>query len=342
MRERLRDGDARLPDGLRDLLVRVVVALLEGPVAVGLLEGRQVLPLEVLDESDLEKLAVADVHLDARNLRESRLDRGAEAALPGDDREASVLAGPDENRLEHALGGDRRRQLREVAQERPGLVGIRLDEMDRDPPSDGDLVGADELVDEVRVVTHPRRFGESSSPRHGRGSPLSGCSTPRRPWISVRNVKIDSRYAGDSSSRIDFEIVVLKSFPLKTVSICFWMSRPESRPLVVERDDDAEDLEVRVGAALDLLDRLEQVVRSLEREVRRLDRDEDVGRRDEGVDGDHAQRRGRVDEDRVVGGRRSVPVLQLVLEPEEPVDLPDQLRLDLRDGDPRRGDVRDR
>src|SRR5215212_4132242 len=37
----------------------------------------------------------------------------------------------------------------------------------------------------------------------------------------------------------------------------------ERRPLVVQRDDGAEELEVRIGAGADLLDRLEQVVRAL-------------------------------------------------------------------------------
>src|SRR5262245_55552676 len=64
----------------------------------------------------------------------------------------------------------------------------------------------------------------------------------------------------------------------------------EQGPLVVERDQGAQDLELGVRALLDLVDRLEEVVRAFEREVARLDRDQHVGRRHEGVDGDDAER----------------------------------------------------
>ena len=45
---------------------------------------------------------------------------------------------------------------------------------------------------------------------------------------------------------------------------------------------------------------------------------------------------GRVDQDRVVGAPHGV---DLVAQPEVPVDLPQQLRLDLGERDPGRGDV---
>src|SRR5512143_260928 len=44
---------------------------------------------------------------------------------------------------------------------------------------------------------------------------------------------------------------------------------PESGALVVKRDHDAQDLEVRIRPVLDFLDRLEEIVRPLERKVRR-------------------------------------------------------------------------
>ena len=64
------------------------------------------------------------------------------------------------------------------------------------------------------------------------------------------------------------------------------------------------------GRAPDLLDRLEQVVGALEREVRRLDRNQQVRRRDQRVDRQQAERRRAVDDDvRVLacGAARACP-----------------------------------
>ena len=84
-----------------------------------------------------------------------------------------------------------------------------------------------------------------------------------------------------------------------------------------------------------LLDRLEQVVRPLEREVRRLDRDQEMRRRDQRVDRQQAERRRTVDDDvRVLAVER----LDLVLQSEVRVELAHQPRLELREADPRRRD----
>ena len=109
----------------------------------------------------------------------------------------------------------------------------------------------------------------------------------------------------------------------------------ERGPLVVHRDDHAEQLQVRIRARLDLLDRLEQIVRPFQREVRRLDGDENVRRRDQRVHGDHSERRRRVDEDVVV---LLTGVLHLVLQPEWAVEIADQLRLELGERDARRSE----
>src|SRR5262245_25759825 len=45
---------------------------------------------------------------------------------------------------------------------------------------------------------------------------------------------------------------------------------------VVHRDDDAQDLQAGVGARANLLDGLEQIVGALQREVRRLNGDQEV------------------------------------------------------------------
>ena len=71
----------------------------------------------------------------------------------------------------------------------------------------------------------------------------------------------------------------------------------QRRPLVVHRDDHAQDAQRRVGPRPHLLDRLEQVVGALEREVRRLDRDQQVRRRDQRVHRQQPERRRAVDDD---------------------------------------------
>ena len=105
----------------------------------------------------------------------------------------------------------------------------------------------------------------------------------------------------------------------------------QRRALVVQRDDDAQDAQARVGPRLDLVDRLEQVVGALEGEVGRLDRDQDVRRGDHRVDRDHPERGRGVDEHGVVG---VTDFLDLVAQAEMPVDLARELGLDLGERDP--------
>src|SRR5204863_10101396 len=95
----------------------------------------------------------------------------------------------------------------------------------------------------------------------------------------------------------------------------------ERGAIVVHGDDDAEDFELGVRTLAHLFDSLEQIVGAFEREVRRLDWDQQVRRRDQRVDGQQAERRRAVDDDVLelpVQGR------ELVLQPEWRVELPDQ------------------
>src|SRR5215471_15019539 len=111
---------------------------------------------------------------------------------------------------------------------------------------------------------------------------------------------------------------------------------PDDRALVVKRDHDPQDPQVRVGPGLDLVDRLQQIVRALQREVGGLDGNQDVSRGDHGVDRDHAEGRRRVDENGVVGPPDRI---DLVPESEVAVDLPQELGFDLGERDPRGRDV---
>ncbi len=76
----------------------------------------------------------------------------------------------------------------------------------------------------------------------------------------------------------------------------------EAIPAVVHGEHDGEDLEAGVEPRLDGLDRGEEVGEPLEREVLRLDGDDDAVRCREGVDGEEPERRWAVDENGVVAG----------------------------------------
>src|SRR5688500_13671118 len=102
-------------------------------------------------------------------------------------------------------------------------------------------------------------------------------------------------------------------------------------PLVMHRNDDAEYLERRIRPLAHFLDRLQQVVGALEREIRRLNRDQQMRRRNERVDRQQAEGRRTVDHDVWV----QLPHwLELVLQAEVRIDLTDELRLELCQRDP--------
>ena len=90
--ERVGDGGAGLADAGGDLLLGQAELLLQGGVGLGLFQRVQVAALEVLDQGQLEQLAVVG-HLRARprGPLQARPAGGAPAALAGDDRVALPL-----------------------------------------------------------------------------------------------------------------------------------------------------------------------------------------------------------------------------------------------------------
>ncbi len=76
-----------------DLLVGVRVLLDEGAEALTLLERREVLALQVLDEGHLQSLLVGDRDLDARNLGQAGLGARVEAPLASDELDSSGCPG---------------------------------------------------------------------------------------------------------------------------------------------------------------------------------------------------------------------------------------------------------
>jgi hypothetical protein len=151
------DG-ARLPQPLRQILVRVPASLRQRLQRLALFERRQVLALDVLDERDLEHLRLVDVPDDGRQLDEAGLHRGLIAPLAGDDLEARASL-PDDQRLDDPLLLDRRDELGQVAHGLARLVGIGVETVDRNHPSDRRPGRRGERFHVVRVVAHAQRVG---------------------------------------------------------------------------------------------------------------------------------------------------------------------------------------
>jgi hypothetical protein len=78
-----------------------------------LVERREILALEVLDDRDLARRVVVDVLDERRDRFEPGHLGGTPASLAGDELEAPVAEGADEDRLEDTVLPDRRRQLLE-------------------------------------------------------------------------------------------------------------------------------------------------------------------------------------------------------------------------------------
>src|SRR6185369_6074259 len=110
----------------------------------------------------------------------------------------------------------------------------------------------------------------------------------------------------------------------------------ERGAFVVQGNEHAEQLQIRIRTRFYFLDRLQQIVCTFECEVRRLDRNQHVRSRDEGVHGDQAERRRCVDNDDVVMLSKR---LETIFEPERRVEIAYELRLEFCQIDARRNDV---
>ena len=142
----------------------------------GLLEGCEILALEVLDEGDLERATVVNVDLHARDLAQSCNHRSLVASLPCDDLESFPMRSHQDG-LEDTLlldGGD---EIGQVSELTPWLMGIRLELVDVDETADGSMPSARDLLDEVGVVPHSLVERQSCFSRHGQGPLLRVCNT---------------------------------------------------------------------------------------------------------------------------------------------------------------------
>src|SRR3712207_1305310 len=97
---------ARLVDQLAQLLLGVAVDVDQLAVGFGFLDRVQVLPLDILQQSDLERLDCREIPNDNRYVVNTSALRGAPAALAGDDLVA-IVGRPDDDRLDQPAGADR-------------------------------------------------------------------------------------------------------------------------------------------------------------------------------------------------------------------------------------------
>jgi len=123
------NGGAGLAHPLGHLLLGHAVLVHEDLVAVGLFDGVQILPLEVLDEAQLHDLLVVGLDDHSRDLGKARQLGGPPAPLAGDD---LVIAGgqpPDGEGLNDPVGADGVGQVGQsfLVETLPGLVQPRLD-----------------------------------------------------------------------------------------------------------------------------------------------------------------------------------------------------------------------
>ena len=111
--ERVRDRRPGAPDLPGDLVLGQAELLVELPEGVGLLDRVEVFALDVLDERQLELLAIGELADDGRDPLETGQPGRLDTTLAGHD-PIAVERLRDEDRLENAVIGDARRQCLEV------------------------------------------------------------------------------------------------------------------------------------------------------------------------------------------------------------------------------------
>ena len=127
--ERVGDGRARLADPLGDPLLGQAELVDELAIGERLVDRIEVRALDVLDERDLELIAVGELADERGDPLEAGEARRADAALAGDQLVA-VEGLRDEDRLEDAVLADARGELLEA---RVVHVATRLVRVGRDP-----------------------------------------------------------------------------------------------------------------------------------------------------------------------------------------------------------------
>ncbi len=133
--KRVGDMAPAFADDAGDVAVRIAMIGAELGVARGLFERVQIRPLHVLDNGDLERLAVASLDDKDRNLVQSRPLGGPPAALAGDDfiGVGDAGNGADDHRLDDPALLDRGGEFFElgIVESLSRIAGIGTQEFDR-------------------------------------------------------------------------------------------------------------------------------------------------------------------------------------------------------------------
>ena len=165
----------------------------EPPVRLRHFDGTEILPLDVLDERQLQPLVVPDVADDDRHLQQARPLGGAPAPLAGHDLVGALPTRTHHDRLDDAAAADRLRELVElrVVHDAARLIAIGLDQVEidlrwcagargrrRDVPDER----AQAAAESGASVSHGRRSlprGPRRPARHTPPRPGPGCRTGR-------------------------------------------------------------------------------------------------------------------------------------------------------------------
>ncbi len=144
-------------------------------VGARLLDRRQLLARDVLDQPEQQRVAVVGLADDGGDRRVAGLARSAPAALAGDDLVAARGARPHEQRLDDALAPDRLGEpgARLAVEALARLLRIRVDGVDRQL----------EQLGRVRLETADENFeaaAEAAAVRRARQAPSPPSSTRRR------------------------------------------------------------------------------------------------------------------------------------------------------------------
>ena len=118
-----------LPSRRAIVLVRVVAPLRELLERLRFFKCSEVLPLQVLNQGELNDLGVACQPFDDRNLAETGLHRRMVPALTGDDLQTRPAL-PDDERFDDALFRDGRDELRQITHNLTRLVRIGVEQVD--------------------------------------------------------------------------------------------------------------------------------------------------------------------------------------------------------------------
>ena len=146
-----------------------VAVLFDEPLVGGrLFEGGEVVPKDILDQREFERLPFPGLPLHARHFAEPGLPGGLEAALPRDDLVVLGAQPPHQDRLEDSVLPDGSDQGVQPADPLPGLVRIGVDLRDRNhPPGGVRFLGGEgfHIVAGARLEPHAVR--KTGSPGHG-------------------------------------------------------------------------------------------------------------------------------------------------------------------------------